>query len=182
MPWQERTSFWLEFDPETLELVLLRPMDRKGKVLRLPDDPPSRTGTLVTVIKARDEASLLRDRDFKSLALVLKAEQKALRRVFDVVIEALPESHERRALQLSRTTWGPRLTLKEAAGEVGCRYGDVSYVLSTVFMEVTRREDEFQVPARLGQPERFPTSLNNGRRRPNKLHRSVVARLLGRKP
>jgi hypothetical protein len=74
MIWRKRISFWLEFDPETLLLMRLRPMDRRGKILASPGDPPFKAGTLVTVIKAKDEAGLRRDYDFKGLALVLRAE------------------------------------------------------------------------------------------------------------
>jgi hypothetical protein len=47
-------------------------MDRRGKVLRAPDDAPFESGTLVRVIEANDEASLRRDYDFKSIPRVLQ--------------------------------------------------------------------------------------------------------------
>jgi hypothetical protein len=139
MIWRKRISFWLEFDPETLLLMRLRPMDRRGKILASPGDPPFKAGTLVTTIKAKDEAGLRRDYDFKGLALVLRAEREALSRTFRLVIDGLPDSPARRALQLCLGGSRPRRTLTEATAEVGCDEGDVRYALSTVYMEVTRR-------------------------------------------
>jgi hypothetical protein len=67
-------------------------MDRRGKILASPGDPPFKAGTLVTTIKAKDEAGLRRDYDFKGLALVLRAEREALSRTFRLVIDGLPDS------------------------------------------------------------------------------------------
>lgn len=121
MAWRKRTSFWLAFDPETPELIRIRAMDRKGKVLESPGDSPVAGSGLVTVIKAKDEASLRRDYDFESLA----------------------DPEDRRAMQLCMSRKSPN-TRSETAAEMGREEAFVRVALDKVYREVTLRRIERQ--------------------------------------
>jgi hypothetical protein len=94
-------------------------MDRKGKVLESPGDSPVAVSALVTVIEAKDEASVRRDYDFKSIPLVLQAEREALQERLEGAIESLADGEERRAMQLCLSQKSPKHTIAETAVRVG---------------------------------------------------------------
>jgi hypothetical protein len=144
MAWRKRTSFWLVFDSETLELIRIRPMDRKGKVFKSPGDSPVADSALVTVIKAKDEASLRRDYDFKSIPLDLHADREAQRELFEEVIESLVDPEERRAMQLCISRKSPKHTIAETAAELGREEALVRVALDKVYRGVTLRRIERQ--------------------------------------
>ena len=141
-------SFMLEFDPDTLELLRLRAMDPKRGVLTSPSDPAVPSGALITVIKAKDEASLRRHSDFKGIALVSRAETEAMWEMFEHVIDTLPDPQERRAMQLCLSRKSPKHTVEETAAEMGCDEGLVCWALSNVYMGVARRESQLQASIR----------------------------------
>jgi hypothetical protein len=163
---RRRKPFRLEFDTETLGLLRLEALDPRGPG---PTLVGSRFPTLVTVIRAVDEASARRDHDFKGIALVARAEREALRELFEDALERLPDREERRAMQLCMSSKSPKRTIEEAAAEMGCDVGLLSTALSHLFIEVARGEPERQISI-------------SGRRSFTKLLRRRVGRLVGRKP
>ena len=119
-------------------------MDRKGKVFKSPGDSPVADSALVTVIKAKDEASLRRDYDFKSIPLVLHADREAQRELFEEVIESLVDPEERRAMQLCISRKSPKHTIAETAAELGREEALVRVALDKVYRGVTLRRIERQ--------------------------------------
>jgi hypothetical protein len=127
-------------------------MDQKGKVLESPGDSPVADSALVTVIEAKDEASLRRDYDFKSIPLVLQAEREALRERLEEAIESLADPEERVAMQLCLSQKSPKHTIAETAAELARDEGFVRVALDNVFREVTLRRIErwTRISSRLG--------------------------------
>jgi hypothetical protein len=93
----------------------------------------------VTVIEAKDEASLRRDYDFKSIPLVLQARREAWWERVEEAIESLADRKERRAMQLCLSHKSPKHTIAETAAEIGRDEGFVRVALDNVFREVTLR-------------------------------------------
>jgi len=120
--------------------------------LESPGDSPVADSALVNVIEAKDEASLRRDYDFKSIPLVLQAEREALQERLEEAIESLADAEERRAMELCLSHKRPKHTIAETAAELGCDEEVVRVALDTVFRELTLREIErsTRISSRLG--------------------------------
>lgn len=118
---EPKAAFLLAFDPDTLELVVLRRYHSANAALpalfRQNDE-----GKLATVVEAESEAALRATRDVEEIAWELRrswergeANGKLLREI----VASLPYP-ERRVFELCDKLDGPSLSEAEAAAEIGC--------------------------------------------------------------